>query len=194
MAYEIVRAQYASQFGLEVGPPLGFENTFAIVIRGEDARRLRLGTLSDAVRYVREWRAAFGYEFMERPDGFEGLAKAYSLQFATPPRIMDLGLLYRGLTEKQVDLVAGNSTDGPITALDLFVLDDDRRYFPPYEAVPVARAETLARHPMFKPALERLRGRIDAARMQRMNHAVDGEQRDVADVAREFLREDGLGR
>ena len=193
-AYEIVRSQYASQFGLEVGPPLGFENTFAIVIRGEDARRLHLSTLSDAVRYAREWRAAFGYEFMERPDGFEGLAKAYSLQFAAPPRIMDLGLLYRGLTEGQVDLVAGNSTDGPITALDLFVLDDDRRYFPPYEAVPVTRAETLARHPAFKPALEQLRGRIDAARMQRMNHAVDGEQRDVADVAWEFLRQDGLGR
>jgi len=191
-AYETVRSRYASQFDLEVGPPLGFENTFAIVIRGEDARRLQLLTLSDAVPHVRRWRAGFGYEFMERPDGFQGLAHAYGLQFAAAPRIMDLGLLYRSLTERQVDLVAGNSTDGPITALDLFVLQDDRRYFPPYEAVPVSRAESLMRHPAMRPALEQLRGRIDASRMQRMNYAVDGEQRDVADVAREFLQQAGL--
>jgi osmoprotectant transport system substrate-binding protein len=193
-AYEIVRSAYASQFGLEVGPPLGFENTFAIVVRGEDARRLQLVSLSDAVPHARQWRAGFGYEFMERPDGFQGLAKAYGLQFAAAPRIMDLGLLYRGLTERQVDLVAGNSTDGPITALDLFVLEDDRRYFPPYEAVPVSRTESLARHPGFRPALEQLRGRIDASQMRRMNHAVDGQHRDVSDVAREFLQQSGLAR
>jgi osmoprotectant transport system substrate-binding protein len=188
-AYEVVRSRYASQFDLEVGPPLGFENTFAIVVRGEDARRLQLRTLSDAAPQARGWRAAFGYEFMERPDGFQGLARAYGLEFATPPRIMDLGLLYRSLTEEQVDLVAGNSTDGPITVLDLFVLEDDRRYFPPYEAVPVTRVDTLARFPMFRPALEQLRGRIDASGMRRMNHAVDGERRNVSDVAREFLRQ-----
>lgn len=193
-AYERVRSAYASQFGLEVGPPLGFENTFAILVRGEDARRLRLVTISDVVPHARRWRPAFGYEFMERPDGFQGLAKTYGLQFAAAPRIMDLGLLYRGLTERRVDLVAGNSTDGPITALDLFVLEDDRRYFPPYEAVPVSRAESLARHPAFRPALQQLRGRIDASRMRRMNHAVDGEHRDVSDVAREFLRQTGLER
>jgi osmoprotectant transport system substrate-binding protein len=191
-AYEIVRSAYASQFGLEVGPPLGFENTFAIVVRGEDARRLQLVSLSDAVPHARQWRAGFGYEFMERPDGFQGLARIYDLQFAVPPRIMDLGLLYRGLTERQVDLVAGNSTDGPIMTLDLFVLQDDRRYFPPYEAVPVSRAESLTRHPAMRPALEQLRGRIDASQMQRMNHAVDGQHRDVADVAREFLQQAGL--
>ncbi|HEY7450561.1 MAG TPA: glycine betaine ABC transporter substrate-binding protein [Vicinamibacterales bacterium] len=189
VAYETVRSAYQSAFNLEVGPPLGFENTFAIVVRGEDARRLKLGTLSDAAPEARSWRAAFGYEFMERPDGFPGLAAAYNLEFAAPPRIMDLGLLYRSLKEGQVDLVAGNSTDGPIGALDLFVLQDDKRYFPPYEAVPIARAETLAQFPKFRPALEQLRGRIDASRMRAMNHAVDGNQRDVADVAREFLGE-----
>jgi osmoprotectant transport system substrate-binding protein len=188
VAYEIVRSRYKSQFDLEIGPPLGFENTFAIVIRGKDARRLKLRTLSEAAPHARGWRAAFGYEFMERPDGFRGLAAAYDLEFGAPPRIMDLGLLYRSLTEEQVDLVAGNSTDGPISALDLFVLEDDRRYFPPYEAVPVTRVEALARFPMFRPALEQFRGQIDASRMRAMNHAVDGEHRDVSDVAREFLR------
>ncbi len=189
VAYEKVRAGYTSQFALEIGPPLGFENTFAIVVRGKDARRLKLRTLSDAAPHGREWRAAFGYEFMERPDGFRGLAAAYGLEFATPPRIMDLGLLYRSLTEDQVDLVAGNSTDGPISALDLFVLEDDRRYFPPYEAVPVTRTEVLRRFPMFRSALEQLRGQIDASEMRAMNQAVDGSRRDVSDVAREFLRE-----
>lgn len=189
VAYEKVRAGYKSQFDLDIGPPLGFENTFAIVVRGKDARQLNLRTLSDAAPHAREWRAAFGYEFMERPDGFPGLSAAYGLEFATPPRIMDLGLLYRSLTEGQVDLVAGNSTDGPISALDLFVLEDDRRYFPPYEAVPVTRAEALRRFPMFRSALDQLRGQIDASEMRAMNQAVDGDHRNVADVAREFLRE-----
>lgn len=189
VAYEKVRAGYKSQFDLDIGPPLGFENTFAIVVRGEDARQLNLRTLSDAAPHAREWRAAFGYEFMERPDGFPGLSAAYGLEFATPPRIMDLGLLYRSLTEGQVDLVAGNSTDGPISALDLFVLEDDRRYFPPYEAVPVTRTEALRRFPMFRSALDQLRGQIDASEMRAMNQAVDGDHRNVADVAREFLRE-----
>lgn len=189
VAYEKVRAGYKSQFDLDIGPPLGFENTFAIVVRGEDARQLNLRTLSDAAPHARGWRAAFGYEFMERPDGFPGLSAAYGLEFATPPRIMDLGLLYRSLTEGQVDLVAGNSTDGPISALDLFVLEDDRRYFPPYEAVPVTRTEALRRFPMFRSALDQLRGQIDASEMRAMNQAVDGDHRNVADVAREFLRE-----
>jgi osmoprotectant transport system substrate-binding protein len=189
VAHERVRTGYQSKFNLEVGPPLGFENTFAMVVRGEDARRLNVRTLSDAAPEARNWRAAFGYEFMERPDGFPGLAAAYDLEFAAPPRIMDLGLLYRSLKEGHVDLVAGNSTDGPIGALDLFVLEDDKRYFPPYEAVPITRADTLARFPTFRPALEQLRGRIDASRMRAMNQAVDGNHRDVSDVAREFLRE-----
>ncbi len=186
-AFHIVQQGYASQFGLAVTPSLGFENTFALVVRGEDARRLGLRTLSDAAQHTPEWRAGFGYEFLERPDGYPGLAKAYGWHFAAPPRIMDLGLLYRALAEHQVDLVAGNSTDGPIMALDLAVLEDDRHYFPPYEAVPIARAETLRRHPEVRAALEQLAGRISADQMRRMNYAVDGEGRDVGAVVREFL-------
>ncbi len=186
-AFDRVRADYASRFNLEVLPSLGFENTFAMIIRGEDARRLNIRTLSDAARHSPNWRAGVGYEFLERPDGYPGLALAYGLRFASPPRIMDLGLLYRALQEKQVDLVAGNSTDGAITALDLFVLADDRRYFPPYEAVPIVRRATLGKYPALRPALEKLAGTISDADMRRMNHAVDGQHRDVADVVREFL-------
>jgi osmoprotectant transport system substrate-binding protein len=134
------------------------------------------------------WRAGFGYEFMERPDGYQGLVRTYGLKFAAPPRIMDLGLLYRSLIEKQVDLVAGNSTDGLIAALNLTILQDDRRYFPPYEAVPIVRRETLAQHPSMAGALAELAGTISDQEMRRLNYAVDGQHRDVKDVVREFLR------
>ena len=136
-----VKSEYQRRFGLDVLPSLGFNNTFAIVIRGEDARRLNLKTISDAAAQAPQWRAGFGYEFMERPDGYEGLARIYGLHFSESPRILDLGLLYRALLEKQVDLVAGNSTDGLLSARDLVILADDKHYFPPYEAVPIIRAE-----------------------------------------------------
>jgi glycine betaine/choline ABC-type transport system substrate-binding protein len=185
--YRRVKEIYAQQFDLEWTEPLGFNNTFAIVVRGEDARRLGLKTISDAAAHAPEWRAGFGYEFMERPDGFAGLARTYGLQFGQPPRTMELGLLYRALKEKQVDFVAGNSTDGVIAALDLVVLEDDRKSFPPYEAAPVVRRATLARHPNLRGALAELGGKIDEVEMRRMNAAVDGEKRDPRQVAREFL-------
>jgi osmoprotectant transport system substrate-binding protein len=187
MAFEQVRDGYANRFGLKVAPSLGFENTFAMVIRGDDARRLNVHTLSEAAKHAPDWRAGFGYEFLERPDGYPGLAETYGLQFATEPRIMDLGLLYRALADKQVDLVAGNSTDGPIQALDLTVLEDDRHYFPPYEAVPIVRGATIEAHPEVLEALQGLAGKISASDMRRLNQAVDGEGKNVADVVREFL-------
>jgi len=190
--YGRVRSEYQRRFGLEVLPSLGFNNTFAIVVRGEDARRLHLKTISDAAPYARDWGAGFGYEFMERPDGFAGLARTYRLTFREAPRILDLGLLYRALLEKQVDFVAGNSTDGLLAARDLTMLVDDKHYFPPYEAVPVVRADALARFPEMRAALLELAGKISDEEMRRMNYEVDGERRDIADVAREFLRAKGL--
>jgi osmoprotectant transport system substrate-binding protein len=187
-----VRSEYQRRFGLQVLPSLGFNNTFAIVVRGEDARRLHLKTISDAAPLARDWRAGFGYEFMERPDGFAGLARTYGLSFRETPRILDLGLLYRALLEKQVDFVAGNSTDGLLAARDLTMLEDDKHYFPPYEAVPVVRADALGRFPEMRAALVELAGKINDEEMRRMNYELDGEHRDIADVAREFLRGKGL--
>jgi len=190
--YERVRQGYARQFGLAVGEPLGFDNTFAIVIRGEDARRLNLHTISQAAQYAPQWRPGFGYEFMERPDGYEGLARAYGLRFAAPPRIMDLGLLYRALQGKEVDIVAGSATDGLISALGFVVLEDDRHYFPPYDAAPIVREQVLREHPEVKTALAALAGKITEEDMRRMNYAVDGEHRDATQVVAEFLRTRGL--
>jgi osmoprotectant transport system substrate-binding protein len=187
-----VQSEYKQRFHFDVLPSLGFNNTFAIVIRGEDARKLHIGKLSEAAPYAHNWRAGFGYEFMERPDGYAGLARAYGLQFAATPRILDLGLLYRALLEKQVDLVAGNSTDGLIAARDLVILADDKHYFPPYEAVPIAREDTFAQHPEVRAAVAELAGKISDAEMQKMNYEVAGEDRDTAEVAREFLHAQGL--
>ncbi len=186
--YDNVKTEYANRFNLAVGQPLGFNDTFAIEIRGDDARRLNLKTITQAAAHTPQWRAGFGYEFMERPDGYKGLAVTYNLHFVESPRIMDLGLLARALKGKQIDLAAGNTTDGLIPALDLFVLEDDKHYFPPYEAVPVIRQDTLARHPEVKNALDQLKGKISDNDMRQLNYAVDGQHRDVKEVVREFLR------
>jgi glycine betaine/choline ABC-type transport system substrate-binding protein len=190
--YRRVKSEYERRFRLTLGPPLGFNDTFAIEVRGEDARRLHLHTISQAAAYAPQWRPGFGYEFMERPDGYKGLAATYGLRFAEQPRIMDLGLLTRALKEKQVDLIAGNTTDGLIPALDLFVLQDDRNYFPPYEAVAVIRQATLAHHPEVGRALDELAGKISDQDMQQLNYAVDGQHRDTKEVVREFLKKKGL--
>jgi osmoprotectant transport system substrate-binding protein len=186
--YERVKSEYEKRLGLTLGPAFGFNDTFAMEIRGGEARRLNLKTLSEAAGYAPRWRAGFGYEFMERPDGYTGLVAAYGLHFAEAPRIMDLGLLARALHEGQIDLAAGNTTDGLIPALDLFVLEDDRHYFPPYEAVPVVRRQTLEQHPEVARVLAEFAGRISDQEMRQLNYAVDGEHRDVKEVAREFLR------
>ena len=186
--YNRVKHDYANRFDLEVTEPLGFNNTFAMVIRGEDARKLKLRAISDVAPLAPHWRAGFGYEFMERPDGFHGLANAYHLRFAGPPRTMELGLIYRALQEKQVDIVAGSSTDGVISALDFAVLKDDLHYFPPYDAVPVVREDTLKRFPELRRALHDLGGKFSEEEMRRLNYAVDGEHRDVKQVVSEFLR------
>ncbi len=179
------REAYAKD-GLEWLSPFGFDNTFAIVVRGADADRLGLRSISGLAAHP-DWRAGFGYEFMERSDGFRGLAKAYGLAFRKPPRIMELGLLYRALVENQVDVVAGNSTDGLIASLDLRVLEDDRRYFPPYEAAPIVRRELLERRPEVRKALESLAGTISAETMRRLNYRVEGERRLAEEVAGDFV-------
>jgi osmoprotectant transport system substrate-binding protein len=185
--YERVKEEYARRFGLTVMPPLGFDNSFAMVMRGDDARRMGISKLSQLAPFATRMRLGVGYEFLERPDGYNGLVSTYGLKFAAPPRVMDLGLLYRALQSRQVDLIAGSNTDGLIAALPLTVLADDRHYFPPYDAVPIARADSLQRYPAMRSALERLGGRIGVEQMRSMNYAVDGEKRDAAQVAREFL-------
>jgi osmoprotectant transport system substrate-binding protein len=192
---------YRDRYKVTVGPGLGFEDTFAMVVRGDDARRLGVTTISDVARLQDSTlqnrdsgdpasrgieRLGVGYEFDERPDGLKGMEATYGLRFAGSPRVMDLGLLYRALSAKQVDMVAGNSTDGPIRALGFVILADDKHYFPPYEAVPLVRQDSAEKHPEIETAIRRLAGKVSADEVQRMNDAVDGQHRDVGDVVREF--------
>jgi osmoprotectant transport system substrate-binding protein len=183
---------YAQRYKVRVFPSLGFQDTFAMVIRGSDARRLHLHTITDITPLAPTWHLGVGYEFAERPDGLRGLSSAYHLQFQGDPRTMELGLLYRSLAAHQVDIVAGNSTDGAIRALDFTALEDDRHYFPPYEAVPLVREDSLRRWPQIGVALQRLAGKITADDMRAMNLAVDAQHQDVAEVVHHFRAQRGL--
>jgi len=186
VVFNEVREQYEKQFRLTVTPPLGFNNSFAMVMRGADARKLGISKLSQAKSYSPQWTFGCGYEFLERPDGYQGFVRRYGLTFADKPRVMDLGLLYRALKDHQIDLAAGNGTDGVIAALDMAVLEDDLHYFPPYEAVPVVNDDAIRRFPQLASTLNELANTISDDEMRRMNYAVDGEHRDVVDVVKEF--------
>jgi osmoprotectant transport system substrate-binding protein len=188
----LVRAEYQARFGLAWLAPLGFNNTFAMVIRGEDARTRKIATLSDAARYAEGWTLGVGYEFQQRPDGLTGLLKTYHLPVKGSPKTMDLGLLYKALEQGQVSMVAGNATDGQLSRLDAVVLQDDRRYFPPYDSSLVIRADVLKDNAPLRQAVNELAGRFTDMTMRRLNYHVDGEHRPVPEVAKEFLQEAGL--
>ena len=190
--FSTVKAEYLARFDLQWLDPLGFNNTFAMVIRGEDARRNRIETLSEAAKHAPGWRLGVGYEFQQRPDGLKGLLKTYGLPLNGSVKIMDLGLLYKALDQKQVDMVAANATDGQLSVLDVTVLRDDTRYFPPYQAALVVRAETLRAHPLLGPILSELAGTFSDETMRRLNYQVDGEHRSVREVAQSFLKSSKL--
>ena len=184
--YNQVKQEYADKFNVDVSAPLGFENTFAILVRGAEARQLNLKTISDAAPHTPKWRAGFGQDFMSRADGYPGFSKAYGLNFAEV-REMDLSLTYIALSSRQVDLIAGNSTEGRIAQLDLVQLTDDKRYFPPYEAVYLVRHDSLARVPQLREVLERLANAISTDEMRQLNYEIDGNKRDPKEVVRNWL-------
>ena len=190
--YEQVKEEYAEKFKVVVSEPLGFDNTFAILVRGSESRRLKLKAISDVAPYARGWRAGFGQDFMSRADGYPGFAKAYALKFAGQPREMDLSLTYIALSSGQVDLIAGNSTEGRIAALDLVQLEDDRHYFPPYEAVYLVRSDSLSRVEPLREVLSKLAKAISTEEMRKLNYEVDANKRGQADVVREWIKREGF--
>jgi len=190
--HSAVARLYEQRYRVRVGPGLGFQDTFAMVVRAEDAKRLGLRTISDVEKVKPSMRLGVGYEFAERPDGLRGMSAAYGLKFEGPPRTMELGLLYRALQAHQVDIVAGNSTDGAIQSMGFVALEDDKHYFPPYEAVPVVREDSLKRWPQIGVAMERLAGKVSEEDMRAMNLVVEQQHRDVGDVVKEFRARKGL--
>jgi osmoprotectant transport system permease protein len=190
--YEQVKREYAERFGVEVSNPLGFHNDWAILVRGGVARRQNLHTISEAAPFAREWRAGFGPDFMSRQDGYVGFTRAYGLSFRAAPREMDTSLTYRALAAGEVDIIAGNSSDGLIAALDLTQLEDDRRYFPPYEAVFLYRRDSVEEVPTAREVIGRLAGAISMDEMRRLNYEVDGKRRYIAEVVREWRQGKGF--
>lgn len=188
LVFDRVKRDYAQKFKLAVMPSLGFENTFAMMIRSEDAKKLKIKTLSEVAKYTPQWQAGFGYEFLERADGYPGLAKTYGLNFANPPKQMELGLVYKALAEKQVDFIAGNSTEGLISVLNLAILADDKNYFPPYQAVPIFNQSTLKKYPELSTVIDRLAGTISTKEMQRMNYQVDNQSRPVEQIVHDLIQ------
>ncbi|MEP6923495.1 MAG: ABC transporter permease/substrate-binding protein [Pyrinomonadaceae bacterium] len=187
--YNQTKREYAQKFNLAISPALGFSNDFAILVRGEVARKLNLKTISDAVPLAKNWQAGFGQDFMSRADGYAGFKQAYNFNFVRQPREMDLSLTYRALAAGEVDLIAGNSTDGLIAKLDLFQLLDDKSYFPPYQAVFVARQQNLE---LLSQTFEKLKDAISTEEMRRLNYEVDGNKRSPKDVASEWLKNKGF--
>jgi osmoprotectant transport system permease protein len=190
--YNTVKRDYADKFDVAVSEPLGFSNGFAILIRGEEARRLGIKTISEAARYAPQWVPGFGPDFISRADGLPGFSRTYNLRFARAPRSMDLSLINRALSSGKVDLIAGNETDGLIPKLDLFQLQDDKSFFPPYQAVFLVRQDTLQKSPVLQRVLEKLGGAISTTEMQRLNYEVDGEKRDVTDVVGAWRKRKGF--
>lgn len=190
--FDRVQKAYRERWRVEWLPPLGVNNTFAMVIDGDEARRGKFRTISEAAERAKGWTLGMGYEFQQRPDGLAGLMETYDLAMAGPVKTMDLGLLYRALEQGDVDMLAANSTDGMLSVLDVRVLQDDKRYFPPYEAAIAVRADALEAHPRLKEALAELSGTLSDEVMQRLNYEVDGKHRPEREVAREFLRSSAL--
>ena len=180
-----VREEYRRRWRIEWLDPLGFNNTFAMAVRGQDARRESLDSLSDAAR--RPWKLGAGYEFQQRPDGLGGLLQTYRLPLNGSVKAMDLGLLYKAIEQKQVDMIAANATDGMLSVMDLKVLRDDKGYFPPYQAAVLVRSDALATDRGLRTTLDELSGKFTDTTMQKLNYQVDGEHRALADVAAAFL-------
>lgn len=187
-----VRREYEARFHLHWFDPLGFNNTFAMVIRKADADRLGVRTLQDAERHPSGWILGVGYEFQQRLDGLPSLLRTYALPLRGAPKVMDLGLLYRALEQGAVTMVAANSTDGLLLSLDVTVLEDNRNCFSRYDAAFVARNQAIAREPRLATALQDLSGRFSDDTMRRLNHQVLVQHGRIEEVARDFLRTNNL--
>jgi osmoprotectant transport system permease protein len=191
IVYKKVKEYYDQKLKLTVMKPLGFENTFAMIIRGEDAKKWQIKSLSEAGKYSPQMKAGFGYEFLEREDGYPGLSKTYNLKFANIKQ-MELGLMYQALKEKQLDFIAANSTDGLIPVLNLVILEDDKKYFPPYQAIPIFNQEILRKYPELTDTINQLGGKVSTTAIQKMNYQVDNQSQPVGKVVSEWLKSQKL--
>jgi osmoprotectant transport system permease protein len=183
---KIVTDTYSRRFDLVWLPPFGFDNTYTITVRKEDAERRDWWTISDLAGSAAGLRAGFTAEFAERPDGYPGLRRVYGLAFGSV-RDMDPALMYQAMAKGEIDVICAFATDGRISAFDLKPLVDNRDFFPPYHAAPVIRGEILSRYPEVRQILEPLAGLLSDSAMQQLNFRVDQDKASPRNVARDFL-------
>ncbi len=184
---DLVRSEMKRRYGLVLLEPFGLNNTYALCLKKQTARRYDLRKISD-LRGTPDLRVVIDLSFLTRPDGWQGLVGKYGLTFRRPPIQVGPDLLYKALDQDDADLVVGFATDWQIMALDLVVLEDDLGYFPSYLGAPLVRQDVLERRPKIKEALDRLGGKIDDETMRQLNYQVAVKRRSEADVAREFLQ------
>jgi len=190
-AYKVVSEEYPQEFSAKWLKPFGFNNTYAITVRKAEAEINSWKSISDLAAEVESLKAGFTAEFMERPDGYPGLSKAYGLSFDSV-RDMDPGLMYQAIAQKEVDVICAFLTDARIPAYELLPLNDDKGFFPPYYAAPVIRTFILEAHPELEEILNLLAGKLDDDTMRGLNYKVDEKGREPGDVAKDFLIKIGL--
>lgn len=190
-AYKLTKNEFKEKYDLEMLNPLGFNNTYTLAVRKEDAEKYNLNTFSDLSKMSNQMVLGATYEFIGRDDGLIGLNKKYGMNFKDT-KGLDSGLRYTAIDSKKTDVTDAFSTDGLLVAFDLKVLKDDKKFFPPYEAVPVVRADTLKKYPEVKPLLDSLGGVLNDETMRQLNYQCDKLGKDPANVARDFLKSKGL--
>jgi osmoprotectant transport system substrate-binding protein len=189
--YQVVKKEYEEKFKITWLKPWGFNNTYCVVMRKDDAERLKVKKVSDLKALAKDLIFGGTIEFLARPDGIPGLTKHYDIKFKDQ-KGMDPGLVYKAIAEKQVDVISGFATDGRIPAFNLVVLQDDLNFFPPYFAAPIVRMDLVSKASQVPDILNRIAGRINDAAMANLNYTVDGKKQDAEAVARDYLKGQGL--
>ena len=191
-AYRVVSEEFDKQFKIKWLNPLGFNNTYTLAVTNDVYEQYGIETFSDLA--VISENLVFGaeHEFFDRQDGFDGLVEAYSMKFKGEPMKMNVSLKYQAIGNGEMQVTDAFSTDGAIMQYNLKVLTDDKGFFPPYYAAPIIKNETLEKHPELEEILNMLSGVINDATMTELNYKVDVEGKQVAQVAKEFLKDKGL--
>lgn len=187
-ALELAQREFQKRFDQTFFDPYGFENTYALTIRGDLAKSKDISKISDLEEYASEFRFGVDNSWIHRKgDGYPGFVKEYGfdLKDLSP---MEIGLVYDALKNNKMDVVLAYSTDGRIKAYDLKVLEDDKQFFPPYEGSSVARNDILKKHPELEDILQKLAGTIDTDQMTEMNYEADVKLKEPSVVAKEFLK------
>ena len=190
-AYNTVKKEYKDKWDIDWLERWGFNNTYTLAVKKDFAEKNNLKTYSDLGRLADKLTLGCTMEFVERKDGYPGLKEKYGYDFKNV-KGMDMGVRYTAIDNDDVQVISATSTDGQLISYNLKTLEDDKKFFPPYDAAPIVRGEVLKKHPEIADELNKLADTITDEDMQKLNYQVDGEGKDEAEVAKEYLKSKGL--